>query len=104
MDFEQFGQGFQDFLQSMGIYVTNQQILVSLVIGGIAGWIASQVVGGKRGLWRYVIAGILGSFLGPVIIGYIGVSIPVLGFTFVNEVIAATVGAIVIVLGARVLG
>lgn len=104
MDFEQFGRGFQDFLQGMGIHVTNQQILLCLVIGAIAGWIASQVVGGKSGLWRYVIAGVLGSFLGPVIIGFIGLNMPILGFTFVNEVIAATVGAIIIVLGARVLG
>ena len=104
MDFEQFSQSIENLLQSLGVSMTTEELLVCLGVGAVAGWIASQVVGGKGGIFRYLTAGIIGSFLGPAILSFLGLSLPELGMSFVNEVIMATVGAIAVVLVARVVG
>ncbi|MEL7452851.1 MAG: GlsB/YeaQ/YmgE family stress response membrane protein, partial [Pseudomonadota bacterium] len=70
----------------------------------LAGWLASQIVGGKGGIIRYLVAGILGSFLGPVVLEFAGFSLPEFGMPFAADVAEATVGATVIVLVARILG
>ena len=49
-----------------------QQLIIWLVIGIIAGWLASLVVGGGGGLLRYLITGIIGAFVGGVIFGAAG--------------------------------
>jgi len=82
------------------------QIIIWLVIGGIIGWLASLVMGAKKGsLLRYIICGILGSLVGGFVhsltnIGY-GVSLPfdlsLIGLLF------AIGGACVIILIARIL-
>ena len=73
-------------------------------IGIVAGWLASQIVGGKGGIIRYLVAGILGSFLGPLIVSFTGFEIPDFGIPYASEVLVATVGATAIVVVARVLG
>ena len=104
MDFTQFGESIQSIIESIGLDVSNQQLLFCLGIGIAAGWLASQIIGGKSGLIRYLVAGILGSLLGPIIIGFTGIEIPYLGIAYVNEIITATVGALAIVIVARILG
>jgi len=104
MDFEGLQEGFQSILDSLGVEITQQEILVCSGIGVIAGWLASQIVGGKGGIIRYLVAGILGSFLGPVVLEFTGFSIPEFGMPIVNDIAEATVGATVIVLIARILG
>jgi cold shock protein len=44
-------------------------VVVMLVIGAIAGWLASLVVGDPWGLIGYIIAGVVGSFLGSWLLG-----------------------------------
>lgn len=84
--------------------MTNEQLLFCSGIGVIAGWLASQIVGGKGGLFRYLVAGILGSFLGPLIISFTGFELPDFGIAYANEVLVATVGAVAVVVVARILG
>ena len=73
-------------------------IIAWLVVGAIAGFIASKLVPGDEGygIWGGLIAGIVGALLGGFILGAItgedwttGINIPTL--------IAAIVGAIVVV-------
>lgn len=104
MNFEQIGASVQNLLQSIGVDMTNEQLLFCSGIGIIAGWLASQIVGGKGGLFRYLVAGILGSFLGPLIISFTGFELPYFGVAYVNEVLVATVGAVAVVVVARILG
>ncbi|MEO1475256.1 MAG: GlsB/YeaQ/YmgE family stress response membrane protein [Pseudomonadota bacterium] len=104
MDFESIQQGFQNILDGLGVEVTQQEILVCSGIGVVAGWLASQIVGGKGGIIRYVLAGILGSFLGPVVLEFFSLSLPEFGMPIVNDIAEATVGATVIVLVARIIG
>jgi len=104
MDLEQFWAAMQSALDSLGIEMTSSELMVCLGIGAAAGWIASQVVGGKGGIFRYVIAGVLGSFLGPVLLDLTGIVLPTFGMQVVNDILVATVGAVAIVLAARIIG
>jgi len=104
MDLEQFWAAVQSAFDSLGIEMTSTELMVCLGIGAAAGWIASQVVGGKGGLFRYIIAGVLGSFLGPVILDLTGLVLPELGMPIIKEVMISTIGAVVIVLAARIIG
>ena len=76
-------------------------ILAVVVIGLVAGWLASLVVGGG-GLIKYIIWGVLGSVAGGVILPMLGISIN-LGNALVNQIVVGTIGAILLVLVARLL-
>ena len=70
-------------------------ILVWLVLGLIAGWLASLLVGGGYGLIGDIIVGIIGAFVG----GWLGsmfLGLDVTGLNFTS--IALAVGGAVIVL------
>lgn len=70
------------------------EIIVTLIIGAIAGWLGSQVFrGSSLGLIGNIVIGILGSFVGSWIFGKLGVSI---GGGLVGSIITGAFGAIVI--------
>ncbi len=104
MDFEQIGTTVQELVHALGLNITNQQLLFCSGIGIVAGWLASQIVGGKGGIIRYLVAGIIGSFLGPVILSFTGIELPFFGIAYVNEIMVATLGAVAVVVVARILG
>jgi uncharacterized membrane protein YeaQ/YmgE (transglycosylase-associated protein family) len=76
-----------------------QQIIVMVVVGIIAGWLASLVVGGY-GLLRYLITGIIGAFVGGFVFDAAGWRLN-LGNPLLEQIIVAAIGAIIIVLLAR---
>ena len=78
-----------------------KNILIWCVIGILAGWLASFVIGGG-GLIRYLLTGLIGAFVGGFLFNMIGINVNV-GNAFVNQVIVAAAGAIIVVLIARVL-
>jgi uncharacterized membrane protein YeaQ/YmgE (transglycosylase-associated protein family) len=78
-----------------------KNILIWCAIGLIAGWLASLVIGGG-GLVRYLITGLIGAFVGGFLFNMAGISINV-GNAFVNQIIVAAIGAVVVVLIARVI-
>ena len=82
--------------------MARNSIVASLVIGLIAGWLASLVVGGG-GLLHYLIIGVLGSFVGTFLVNYfriyVGIASP-----FWRDVVISTFGAIVLVVIARLIG
>jgi uncharacterized membrane protein YeaQ/YmgE (transglycosylase-associated protein family) len=78
-----------------------QSILIFLAIGLVAGYLASFIVGGG-GLIRYLLTGVVGAFVGGFLFSYLGVNLGI-GNPLLVTVIHATVGAIVVVLIARVL-
>ena len=76
-----------------------RELIRFLLVGFVAGWIASIVVRGRtrlRGCLDYLVVGIVGALIG----GYI---FRALGVHEVARVISATVGAIVFLLLIRVL-
>ncbi len=78
-----------------------QQLIIIAVIGIIAGWLASLVVGGG-GLLRYLITGVIGAFVGGFLFNALGVKLRI-GNAFVEQIVMAAVGAIVVVLLARMI-
>jgi len=104
MDYEAIGESVQGLVTSLGLEISNEQILFCSGVGIVAGWLASQIVGGKGGIIRYLLAGILGSFLGPFLLSITGFELPFFGIPYLNEIMVATVGAVAIVIVARIIG
>jgi uncharacterized membrane protein YeaQ/YmgE (transglycosylase-associated protein family) len=77
-----------------------QQLIIWLVIGILAGWLASVVGGGGGGLLRYLITGIIGAFVGGVIFGAAGWKLN-LGNEWLDQAVIAAIGAIIVVILAR---
>jgi uncharacterized membrane protein YeaQ/YmgE (transglycosylase-associated protein family) len=76
-------------------------LLIFLVIGLVAGWLASLVLGGG-GLVRNLIVGVIGAFVGGWLLSLANISLPV-GNALVSQVITATIGTIVVIILARVI-
>lgn len=78
-----------------------KNIVIWCVIGLIAGWLASLIIGGG-GLVRYLLTGLIGAFVGGFLFNAVGININ-LGNVFVNQIVIAAIGAIVVVLAARLI-
>ena len=77
-------------------------LIVFLVIGLIAGWLASLIVGGAGGLLTYLIIGVIGAFVGGFLLNAIGLKIGT-GNAIVNQIITSAIGAIVVLIVARLI-
>jgi len=76
-------------------------VIIFLLIGLVAGWLASIVVGGG-GLIRYLVTGVIGAFVGGYLLNTLGVRLGIQN-PLVSQIVTATIGAIVVVLLARLL-
>ena len=76
-----------------------RNIVIALVIGLVAGWLASFVVGGS-GLVRYLISGVIGSFVGGFLLSKVWINLGI-GNEIVRDIVTATIGAVIVVLLAR---
>lgn len=85
----------------MGDDMDMKAILIWCAIGILAGWLASFFVGGG-GMIRYLLTGLIGAFVGGFLFKVAGINLN-LGNAYVNEIVVAAIGAIVVVLIARVL-
>ncbi len=81
--------------------MTLESIVVLLVVGLVAGFLASRVVLGKgRGWFWDIIIGILGAIIGTWLAGLVHISI---GYGIFGEIIIAFVGAVILLLIWRAL-
>jgi uncharacterized membrane protein YeaQ/YmgE (transglycosylase-associated protein family) len=78
-----------------------QQLIIIAVIGIVAGWLASLVVGGG-GVLRHLITGLIGAFVGGFIFNAAGWKLN-LGSEIVDQIVVAAIGAIVVVILARLI-
>ena len=76
-----------------------QSLIVFLLVGLVAGWLASFIVGGG-GLIKYLLSGVVGAFVGGLLLSALGISLGIAN-PLVAQVVVATIGAIVVVLVAR---
>lgn len=79
----------------------NKTLIIFLVVGLIAGFLASFIVGGG-GILRYLISGVLGSFVGGFLLNAAGINLGIRN-KLASQIVTATVGAIVVVLLARLI-
>ncbi len=71
-------------------------LLSWLVFGALVGWIASHLMGTKRGgLLKYIILGLLGSFIGGTIASMLGLGS--VGSFDIESFVIAMIGAILLI-------
>ncbi len=68
-----------------------QQLVVFALIGLVAGWLASFLVGGG-GLIRYLVTGLIGAFVGGYLLSALGVNLGIKN-ALANQIVTATIGA-----------
>ncbi len=74
-----------------------ESILIWVVLGAVAGWLAGNIMKGRGfGLMGNIIVGIVGSFVGGWLGGLLGVSGAATGGFSIASVITAVIGAIVL--------
>lgn len=70
-------------------------IVVLLLAGLVAGWLAGQIVRGRGfGLIGDLVVGVIGAFIGSWIFATLGIFI---GMGLIGAVISATIGAVILV-------
>lgn len=78
-----------------------QALIIFLLVGLVSGFVASLVVGGG-GLFYYLIIGVIGAFVGGILLNAIGVKIAT-GNPFINQIVTSVIGAVVVVIVARLI-
>jgi uncharacterized membrane protein YeaQ/YmgE (transglycosylase-associated protein family) len=79
--------------------MSNESLLIILLVGLIAGWLAGQIMqGGGLGIIGDLIVGVLGAFIGDWLLPRLGIH---LGSGLVPAIINATIGALVLLLAIR---
>lgn len=76
-------------------------ILTWLIVGLVAGVLASFVVGGGYGLLGDIVIGIIGAFIGGWLFGQLGLSTPFGGLP--GTIFVAFIGAVVLLLLLRLI-
>lgn len=72
--------------------MSNETILIWLIVGAVAGWLAGNIVkGGGFGLVGDIIVGIIGAFVGGWLFTQLHVQI---GSGIVGVIVMATIGAV----------
>jgi uncharacterized membrane protein YeaQ/YmgE (transglycosylase-associated protein family) len=75
-------------------------LIIFLIVGAIAGWLAGQIMkGGGFGLIGDIIVGIIGAFIAGFLLPAIG--IPMIGGTIIGAIIYATIGAVILLFVIR---
>src|SRR5438270_243962 len=86
--------GAPDSIWGGAVMVGIESIIIMIIVGAIAGWLAGKIVQGAGfGLIWDIIIGIIGAFIGVWLLTRLGI-IPFRGF--VGSVINATIGAVVL--------
>jgi len=81
------------------MHLSNESLLVILLVGIVAGWLAGQIMQGTGfGLIGDLIVGLLGAFIGDWLLPRLGIH---LGTGLVALIVNALVGAIVLLLILR---
>jgi uncharacterized membrane protein YeaQ/YmgE (transglycosylase-associated protein family) len=84
------------------MHMSNESLLVILLVGVVAGWLAGKIVRGTGfGIIGDLLVGIVGAFIGNWLLPRVGIHV---GTGVVPAIVNATVGAILLLLVVRLLG
>ena len=76
-----------------------QSLLIMIVVGLVAGWLAGQVVRGYGfGVIGNIVVGILGAFVAAWLLPRLGVALPMIGSAIVSQILYSALGAIILLL------
>ena len=83
------------------MYMSNESIIVILVVGIVAGWLAGKVVRGTGfGLIGDLVVGVAGAFVASWLFPRFGIH---LGTGIVSEIVFSALGAIILLLIVRLI-
>ncbi|MDX2157101.1 MAG: GlsB/YeaQ/YmgE family stress response membrane protein [Hyphomicrobiaceae bacterium] len=78
-------------------------LVVMLVVGAVSGWLASFVVGSPRwGLVGYIVAGVIGGVVGGWMLDAAKIRVA-LGHPIADSIAQGAIGAIAVIIVARIL-
>jgi uncharacterized membrane protein YeaQ/YmgE (transglycosylase-associated protein family) len=78
------------------MHMSGESLLIILVVGLIAGWLAGQIVRGTGfGIVGDIIIGIIGAFIGSWLLPQLGIH---LGSGLIAAIVNATIGALILLL------
>ena len=84
------------------MHMSNESLLVILIVGIVAGWLAGKIVRGAGfEIIGDLLVGIIGAFIGSWLLPRIGMH---LGTEVLGAIVNATIGAILLLLVVRLLG
>ena len=78
-----------------------QALIITAVIGIVAGFLASLIVGGG-GIVQYLVSGVIGAFVGSFLLGGLGVNLGIRN-ALASQIVTSTIGAIIVVILARMI-
>jgi uncharacterized membrane protein YeaQ/YmgE (transglycosylase-associated protein family) len=82
------------------MHLSNEGLLVILVVGVIAGWLAGQLVHGSGlGLIGDLVIGVIGAFIGTWLLPQLNIHI---GSGMVGAIVSATIGAVLLLIILRI--
>jgi uncharacterized membrane protein YeaQ/YmgE (transglycosylase-associated protein family) len=83
------------------MHMSNESILVILLVGLVAGWLAGQIVRGTGfGILGDILVGILGALVASLLFPKLGIH---LGTGLISEIIYSAIGAVILLLVVRLL-
>lgn len=83
------------------MHISGESLLVILLVGLVAGWLAGQIVdGGGFGLIGDIAVGIVGALIGSWLMPQLGIHI---ASGIVSAIIVATIGAVLLLLIVRLI-
>lgn len=81
--------------------MSGQGLLIWIIVGGIAGWLAGSIVsGGGFGLLGDIVVGIVGSLIAGALFGAFA---PGLGAGVLGSIASATIGAVILLVLIRLI-
>src|SRR5262249_54429279 len=82
------------------MHISNEGLVLILVVGVVAGWLAGQLVRGTGfGLIGDLIIGVIGAFIGTWLLPQLNIHI---GSGMVGAIVSATIGAVLLLIILRV--
>lgn len=77
-------------------------LFASIVVGLIAGWLASLIMKGKHGLFIHLVLGVIGGFLGGWLSSLL-LGVNLMSGINITSILVALVGAILVILIYRLI-
>jgi uncharacterized membrane protein YeaQ/YmgE (transglycosylase-associated protein family) len=75
-------------------------LVVTIIFGGVVGWLASLIAGGSGGIIRNIAVGLIGAVVGHFLLGALGLR---LGGPFIHSLVAAVIGGVLVIIVGRFL-
>ena len=75
------------------LFDDTEALLLLLLVGLVAGWLAGQIMRSRFGLFGTLVIGLVGAFLGGWLFRLAGIS----AGSLIGQIVAATIGAMILV-------